>query len=70
MTKEPTKKETGEMVITCKTCGETKTEEIAVLESTGVPAGVWVAIGVVVVGGVTWIILAKRKKEDKEEAKH
>lgn len=70
MTKEPTKKETGEMVITCKTCGETKTEEIAVLESTGVPAGVWVAIGVVVVGGVTWFILAKRKKEDKEEAKH
>ena len=70
VTKEPTKKETGEMVITCKTCGETKTEEIAVLESTGVPAGVWVALGVVVVGGVTWFILAKRKKEDKEEAKH
>ena len=70
VTKEPTKKETGEMVITCKTCGETKTEEIAVLESTGVPAWGWIVIGAAVVGGVTWFILAKRRKEDKEEAKH
>lgn len=40
VTKEPTKKETGEKVLTCKNCGETKTEEIPVLASTGVPAGV------------------------------
>lgn len=52
VTKEPTKKETGEKVLTCKNCGETKTEEIPVLASTGVPAGVWVAVGVVAAGAV------------------
>ena len=52
VTKEPTKKETGEKVLTCKNCGETKTEEIPVLASTGVPTGVWVAVGVVAAGAV------------------
>lgn len=69
VTKEPTKKETGEKVLTCQNCGETETEVIPVIASTGAPVWLWIVIGVGVAAILLWIILAKRKKEDKEEAK-
>ena len=69
VTKEPTKKETGEKVLTCQNCGETETEVIPVVASTGAPVWLWIVIGVGVAAILLWIILAKRKKEDKEEAK-
>ena len=67
--KEPTKKEAGEKVLTCQNCGETETEVIPVIASTGAPVWLWIVIGVGVAAILLWIILAKRKKEDKEEAK-
>ena len=65
MTKEPTKKETGEKVLTCQNCGETETEVVPVVASTGAPVWLWIVIGVGVAAILLWVILAKRKKEDK-----
>ena len=55
VTKEPTKKETGEKVLTCQNCGETETEVIPVVASTGAPVWLWIVIGVGVAAILLWI---------------